>query len=106
MKIRRAGDHTTLTETSERVVAVLARESVPFRLSPGEIRQNRRRGGQNFLTIVKTNAGLELLISGQGSQKVTILCAVASAAALIKALSNSKRLNDFTIRTRERMPGK
>ena len=105
MRIKRAGDHTTLTETSERVVAALARLSVPFRLSPGEIRQNRRRGGLNFLTIVKTNAGLELIISGQGSQKVALLCEKAVQGALIASLKTSKHLHDFTIKVRERRPG-
>jgi hypothetical protein len=105
MKIRRAGDHTTLTETSERVVAVLARQNVPFRLSPGEIRQNHRRGGMNYLTVIKTNAGLELLISGQGSQKVTVLCTTTDAITILANLNASKLLNDFTIKSRERKPG-
>jgi hypothetical protein len=101
----RGGTHSTLTETATTVVGVL--EGIPGvkKISPGIINQNRSRSGGRSITAVITNAGLELIISGQGSQKVAVHCSPADAPAIITVIHSHKRLGAFKFKTRERKPG-
>ncbi len=105
MKGKRGGTHTTLTETAALVVAAL--ESMPGvkRISPGIINQSSRRSGARRVTAVFTNAGLELSITGQGSQKVAVHAGPEDAAGIFKALTKHKRLSDFSFSSRDRKPG-
>lgn len=105
MKSLRGGTHTTLTETAELVVRVL--ETIPgvTRISPGIITQNGGRSGKSYITVVFTNAGLELIVTGQGVQKVAVHCVPASAPSILKALQAHKRLAFLTFKTRDRKPG-
>lgn len=101
----RGGTHTTLTETAALVVGIL--ESIPGvkKISPGIINQNRSRHGARALTAVLTNAGLELIISGQGTQKVAVHCAPSEVETIITTLKASKRLSAFSFKQRQRKPG-
>lgn len=101
----RGGTHTTLTETATLVVSVL--ESIPLvkRISPGIINQSSRRSGARRVTATFTNAGLELSITGQGSQKVAVHAAPEDTATIFKLLAAHKRLGEFSFTSRDRKPG-
>jgi hypothetical protein len=74
-------------------------------IAPGIINQNARgSAGSRFITIVHTKAGFELIITGQGVQKVAIHTE-KDVKAIVEALKSSKRLRAFTFKERERMPG-
>lgn len=105
MKSLRAGTHTTLTETAELVVKVL--EGIPgvTRISPGIITQNGGRSGKSYITVIFTNAGLGLIVTGQGVQKVAAHCKPEEAAGILKALRGHKKLAALTFKTRDRKPG-
>ncbi len=105
MKKLRGGTHSTLTETAEFVVAVL--ETIPGikKISPGIISKNRNRNGGRTVTAVITNAGFELIISGQGAQKVAVHCSPLETRHIIEQLTNHKRLTAYSFRVRERKPG-
>ena len=105
MKNLRGGTHTTLTETAALVVRIL--EGIPgvTRISPGIIAKNGGRTGQSYVTAVFTNAGLELIITGQGVQKVAVHCAESDARQILQSLRNNKRLAALQFKTRERKPG-
>lgn len=105
MTTLRGGTHTTLTETAELVVQLLERIPGVTRISPGIITKNTRKGGKRHVTASFTNAGMELIISGQGSQKVAVHCNPDLAPHIFSALSDHKKLAAFTFRTRERKPG-
>jgi hypothetical protein len=100
----RGREHTTLTETATLVVKVLDSVGDIKMIAPGEIRTNRRtRGGKRHLTIVKTRAGVELLVTGQSVQRIAVH--TSDPAHLIAALKTAKPLRDFTVKVRERKPG-
>lgn len=101
----RGGTHTTLTETAKHVVLVL--ESIPgvTKIAPGIISSERARGGERYITASFTNAGMELLIVGQGTQKVAVHCNAEIAPLIYNALQQHKRLRQFNFRTRVRRPG-
>ena len=100
----RGREHTTLTETARTVVRELEKLPGIKMIAPGEIRTtNRRTSGKRFLTIVLTNAGMELLITGQSVQKVAVHTD-HNSMDIVNSLSNAKRLQDFTITVRERYP--
>jgi hypothetical protein len=101
----RGGTHTTLTETAALVVSVLESMSEVKRISPGIINQSSRRSGARRVTAIFTNAGLELSITGQGSQKVAVHTAPEDAPAVFKSLTLHKRLNNFSFDSRDRKPG-
>jgi len=105
MTTLRGGTHTTLTETAELVVQLLERIPGVTRISPGIISKNTRKGGKRHVTGSFTTAGMELTISGQGSQKVAVHCNADLAPHIFSALSDHKKLAAFTFRTRERKPG-
>ncbi len=100
----RGREHTSLTETAQEVVRVLERLPEIKMIAPGEISlRSSRRSNKKFLTITYTYAGLQLLITGQGSQKVAVHTDVPRPTAA--ALKAHKRLQDFTVKEREKRPG-
>lgn len=106
MAKNRGKEHTTLTETAQEVVDVLRSLSGVKMIAPGIIKTNSRKGaGSRFVTIVKTTAGFELIITGQGVQKVAIHAEESNVKGIIEALSNSKKLRNFDFKVRERKPG-
>lgn len=101
----RGRSHTTLTETAAEVVAVVKRHPGVKMIAPGHITNTGRRGAtQKFLTIIYTSAGLELLITGQGTQKVAVHTN-ANPRQVTDYLKTHKKLRDFTVKTRVRKPG-
>ncbi len=105
MKNIRGGTHSTLTETAELVVSVLEKIPGVTLISPGIITQNGGRSGKNYITAVFTNAGMELIITGQGVQKVAVHCEPTASLDIFKALKTHKRLTALTFKTRDRKPG-
>ncbi len=101
----RGRSHTTLTETATLVIHELTKLPHITMIAPGEIRTagKRTRGGR-FVTIIDTSAGVELLITGQGVQRVAVHTPLT--AQDIKAhFISSKTLRAFTFATRVRKPG-
>lgn len=104
MARRRGGSHTTLTETADSVVRVLEKMSGIKMIAPGII--DARRSGPRHITITFTTAGFELLISGQGVQKVAVhLTDPHSTADYLNHLKQDKSLRSFSFATRDRKPG-
>ncbi len=105
MKNLRGGTHTTLTETADLVVRTLETITGITKISPGIIAKNGGRTGKSFVTVVFTNAGFELIITGQGVQKVAIHAESKDASCFYKELSTHKKLKGITFKTRDRKPG-
>ncbi len=105
MKSVRGGTHTTLTETAEQVVSVLEKIAGVTMISPGIISKNGSRGGTRYLTAVFTTAGMELIISGQGVQKVAVHCNPKDTGRIYTELMSHKKLSAFTGKTRNKKPG-
>lgn len=104
MARKRGSSHSTLTETSTEVVKILERQSGIKMIAPGII--DSRRSGPRHVTTVFTTAGFELIISGQGVQKVAVHIAdVTQAKAIIAALKDHKSLKHFTWGERHKKPG-
>lgn len=105
MKSLRGGTHTTLTETAELVVKTL--ETIPgvTKISPGIISQNGGRSGKGFVTVVFTNAGFELIVTGQGVQKVAVHVEPKDTSRIFKELSTHKKLKGLSFKARDRKPG-
>ena len=101
----RGGNHTTLTETAELVVGVLEKIPGVTLISPGIITQGQGRNGKRWVTGVFTNAGIELIVSGQGIQKVAVHCNSDLAPHIFNSLTTHKKLSQYTFKTRERKPG-
>lgn len=99
----RGREHTTLTETAQIVVRVLERIDGIKMIAPGVI--DARRSGERFITAVETAAGAELIISGQGVQKVAVHFSDCDFGTLVTTLQNHKKLQPFTIKARRRFPG-
>lgn len=100
----RGREHSTLTETAAQVVYELKSIAGIKMIAPGEIRTNKRSAGGRFVTISYTSGGFELLISGQSSQKVAVHTE-GHARTIVKLLKQSKRLQEFTFKERDRKPG-
>ena len=101
----RGRNHTSLTETAAIVVKAL--QGVPGikMIAPGEIASPRRnRTGKRWITAVFTKAGMELIISGQGTQKIAVHTS-ADACMIFQQLQQDKRLQSFQFKTRLRVPG-
>ncbi len=99
----RGREHTTLTETAQTVVRELKKIPGIKMIAPGEIKVNSKKGsGKRFLTCVYTNAGFELLISGQSIQKISVH--TEQPEAIYQLLKNTKSLKDFVFKSRERKP--
>ncbi len=73
-------------------------------IAPGEIRTNKRSASGRFITIAYTNAGFEMLISGQSAQKVAVHTS-ESAKVIVAVLKGNKKLREFSFKERERKPG-
>ncbi len=100
----RGKEHTSLTETATKVVAILKRVPDVKMIAPGIIKKNSRKGaGNRFITAVYTTAGMELIITGQSVQKVAVH--TDNPKQVLKHLKISKKLSDFTFKERERKPG-
>jgi hypothetical protein len=105
MARKRGSSHTTLTETATEVVSVLRRMEGIKMIAPGII--DARRSGHRHVTAVYTTAGVELIISGQGVQKVAVhLADPTQAKALIQNLKNDKALRHMLWGERDKMPGR
>lgn len=100
----RGREHTSLTETAALVVRELEKLPGIKMIAPGEIRTNQRGTTSRFVTAAYTNAGFELLISGQGSQKVAVHTTVDPLTVFAK-LKASKKLREFIFKERDRKPG-
>lgn len=104
MPLRRGRAHTSLTETATLVVRELTKLPHITLIAPGEIRvTKRRKSGRRHVTGVITNAGLELIITGQSVQRVAVH--TSDPAAVLEHLKTAKSLRDFAVATRERKPG-
>ena len=99
----RGRSHSTLTDTAALVVAELKKLPGIKMIAPGIIDGKRGSNSRN-ITVVYTTAGMELIISGQGVQKVSIHTTVDPHTIATK-LKSSKRLALFTWNSRERKPG-
>jgi len=104
MPQQRGREHTSLTETARIIVRELKKLPDIKMIAPGEIRTNRRTASGRFVTITHTNAGFELLISGQSTQKIAVHTNT-NATLIIALLRESKKLRDFTFKERVRKPG-
>lgn len=105
MAKNRGKEHTTLTETAQTVVDVLHLLPGIKMIAPGIINQNARgSAGNRFVTIVRTRPGLELIITGQGVQKVAVHTE-KDAKTIIEGLKSAKKLRNFEFKERERKPG-
>jgi hypothetical protein len=100
----RHGTHTTLTETAQVVVTALKQQSGVKLIAPGII--DARRSGKRHITVVYTTAGFELIISGQGVQKVAVhLSNISGSVTLIRTLKSAKNLKQFAWNERVNKPG-
>ncbi|MCA9363495.1 hypothetical protein KC851_04215 [Candidatus Kaiserbacteria bacterium] len=103
MSRNRGHRHTTKTETAKEVVTVLKRFPDIKMIAPGEIDpKNRSTCSRKFITMVHTTAGCELIISGQGSQKISVH--TNNSSGLFTFLKNHKKLRGFEFKERERKP--
>jgi len=100
----RGREHTTLTETADEVVRILEKIPNVKMIAPGEINNGGKKGAaKKFLTISFTTSGFEMLISGQGVQKVAVH--TQASRLVVSALVGNKKLQSFTIKMRDRKPG-
>lgn len=95
--------HSTVTDSAAQVIGVLRKLPDVKRIAPGQIKQSQKKGGKKFLTLVHTNAGLEMIVTGNSVQKVTVF--TENSKKVAAALLKSKDLQPFTITERERRPG-
>ena len=101
----RGRSHTSLTETAAVVVKALHRLAGVKMVAPGEIVSTRGSGaGQRFLTAVYTPAGMELIITGQSTQRVAVHTD-RDPKVVFSELCSDKRLHSFILKERERSPG-
>ena len=100
---QRGRSHTTLTDTAALVVAELEKLPGIKMIAPGII-DGRRNSNKRHITAVYTTAGMELIISGQGVQKVAVHT-TTDPHPLVATLAKSKKLHAFTWSSRERKPG-
>jgi uncharacterized protein (DUF362 family) len=100
----RGREHSTLTETAAAVVKEVKKIGGVKMIAPGEISTtSRNKSGKRFVTIVYTSAGCELIITGQGAQKVAIH--TDAPKRILPILKLAKTLRDFSFKERERKPG-
>jgi hypothetical protein len=99
----RGKEHTTLTETAQAVVKVLMKVPGIKMIAPGQISTtSRNKSGKRFVTIVYTNAGCELIITGQSVQNVAVH--TEDPRNILPTLKKEKALRDFTFKERDRKP--
>jgi hypothetical protein len=101
---KRGRSHTTLTETATIVTKALSAISGIKMIAPGII--DAKRSGKRFITIVHTNPGFELIVSGTGVQKISVHVRHQSEKEeILKMLKSSRLLHQFTWNERQRNPG-
>lgn len=106
MAKNRGKEHTTLTETAQEVVSVLKLQTGVKMIAPGMIKTTSRKGsGNRFVTVVYTNAGFELIISGQSAQNVAVHTEKRATEAVVEALKTAKKLRNFEFKERTKKPG-
>ena len=99
----RGTEHTTLTETAALVVKELKKIPGVKMIAPGEINTtSRRKSGKRHLTFVETPGGFEMIVTGQGVQKVAVH--VDNIAPIIATLKETKTLREFSFSQRARLP--
>lgn len=103
MSSPRGRSHTTLTETAKDVVTALEKSLGIKMIAPGII-TGRNNTAKRHVTAVYTSAGMELIISGQGVQKVAVHTTM-SARDIFNELKKAKKLQHFTWSSRDRKPG-
>lgn len=92
---KKSGNHSTLTDAGMSVVSVLQRMDDVKSISPGEIKKTAS-GGKRFITCVRTNMGLEILVSGDNVQKLNVH--TENPDQLFESMGTHKKLNrNFTI---------
>lgn len=103
-KKKRGGTHTTLIGAAQLVVREIDRlpEYLVKRVSPGVI-SDPSRSGSRHLTFIYTNVGIEMLISGDGVQTVSVH--TDHPQQVTTALREARRLKNFAFHERERRPG-
>lgn len=90
----RGREHTTLTQTAQLVVRELQKVSAIKMIAPGEIKTTKRnKSGKRHITATVTNAGLQLIITGQSVQRVAVH--TDTPTLVWKHLENAKSLRDF-----------
>ncbi len=104
MPKNRGREHTTLTETAAIVAHELKGIAGIKMIAPGEIRSNKRSASVRFITCVYTNAGFELIVSGQSAQKIAVHTD-SDPRRIFATLKSSKKLREFIFKERERIPG-
>jgi hypothetical protein len=73
-------------------------------IAPGEIAS--KRSNSRRCTISYTAAGLDISVSGQGTQKIAVHTESETAAKQVATLLRTdKRLRHFSFSERERKPG-
>jgi len=89
--------HTTLTETAKEVVGVLSNLSGIKMIAPGEIKKSgKRQGGSKYITVVYTQTGFYLLITGQSVQRIAVHTEKPETApAIIEVMQKHKALKNF-----------
>lgn len=102
MPTPRGRSHSTLTDTAALVVGELKKLPGIKMIAPGIIDGKRGSNSRN-VTVVYTTAGMELIISGQGVQKVSVHTTV-DPEIIATELKSSKRLSLFSWNSRERKP--
>jgi len=100
----RGREHSSLTETAQAVVYELKNISGIKMIAPGEIRANKKSASTRYVTATYTSGGFELLISGQSIQKVAVHTD-RDPHVIFKTLKQSKKLQGFIFKERERKPG-
>jgi hypothetical protein len=101
---KRGRSHTTLTETAALVTKVLSTIPGIKMIAPGII--DGKRSGKRFITIVHTNPGFELIISGSGVQKISVhITHQSEKEQIIKTLKSARLLQQFNWNERQRNPG-
>lgn len=103
MPTPRGRAHTTLTDTAAEVVHELKKISGLKMIAPGQI-TGRNNTAKRHITAVFTTAGMELIISGQGVQKVAVHT-TDDARIIFDQLQTAKKLQHFSFSSRERKPG-
>jgi hypothetical protein len=100
----RGREHSSLTETATAVVYELKKIPGIKMIAPGEIRSNKKSASQRYVTASYTPGGLELLISGQRNKMVGVLTA-RDPKEIFHTLRQSKKLQGYIFKERERKPG-
>lgn len=100
----RGKEHTTLTETAAMVLKIVSKMPDIKMIAPGEIKTtSKNKSGKRYVTIVYTNAGCELIITGQSVQKIAVHTENPQNILLI--LKSSKSLKNFSFKERNKKPG-